>query len=698
MLALTLILGLFGICAGQHTFRLNDFYEWLDEASPGVLSSDALRALVPLPEFRVENYAQERFNIMSAIIRLRDGTESYNEQRLPRVDSSELENVTDEYKLGLIKFWSIAGIQRDFSAALQHFENSARDGNAEAMFMAGFMHATGVLGAIEQNVPKGLGYYTAGAIAGSVEAQCALGHRQLLGIDVPRNENFAEAAYALAASSVLEMLEEESLYFHRESGNYWAFGAETNTGLYGPRVYRRVTSHSHSLISKGPVSDAALFIKATFRDEFDGVEDAMNTLYYRAVEEKDTAAMFALARLYALEIGENKPNYRLSLRFTRMCLQNEPDLSPQSPEMPRVLHAFCTEFLAEKYLFGAQGVKADLNRARELFNLADDILDQLPAQYPRCSSCWSGLVLADLFENPDKLTINQELVYAHISELPVFDDYTAAMLAAYVDIERGLPQAAVEVLRKVVVDTNRRAPGAALLLAQIDKPEKRLSRAVEGLQLSAASWSPIRFAHTAYIAGDLESAMLAFAISAELGIPSAALNLADLLDVRHSALGHTLSKRWPVLSALSQWPVPSFVRNREYQAFTYYMRASLHNSVDALAKAVEYGNEYGFLSPQEVQNYLLSLADYNFGMAYWMLSKLAYNAKDFVTALKWSQLAVVCPDVWVPVKVVQLQCLWQLFSAAVAFNKVKSFIAPYSDVIIAVGLGVLALLVHFLRR
>lgn len=664
--------------------------EWLRDAQGGLPSNEQLLAFVPQPLNPVFPDAEERLSIVGAIQRLRSGNLSVEHVRERHV-SAETLAAASELKRGLARFWALGGVARDLPAALAHFEAGAAAGDPDAMFMAGLMYATGVLGAVERDVARGVLYYSLAAESGSLEAQTALGHRYVLGLGVAPDANAAHAYYAAAGDTMLERLAAQPP-FRRESGNYWAFGAESGTGLYGPRVYRRVTSRTHSSIGTGPKSDAMRFVTAAFRDEFESLGEALDTLYYRAVEEQDTAAMYALARVYTYPIEEQPPEYALSIKFLRMCLRHRPELGPGAPAVPQAMHAMCTEYLAEKYLFGDQGLAANLTKAKLLYERAEEILEALPLEYPRCRSCWSGRMLADMQTDPDRYTLDLDAVHTYASELSVAEDYTLLMLAADVQVARDRVPLAAELLRKVLVDTGGRAPAAALLLAQIDVPERQLERSVRGMTCAAEHYTPTRFAHTSYAEGDLESAALAFLVSGELGVPSSPLNLADMLDVRHSALGHSLARRWPALTPLTQWPVPAFIKNRERLAFESFAHAALQSSVDALAKVVEYAmDDPTLLPPAQLEAYLASLAKYNLGMAFWMLSRRAFSRKDYVATYLWTQRAVICPDVWVPVKVLQLLCLWHAYSLPALLRQGATRVYAQRDVLLVIALGLLAL-------
>jgi len=136
---------------------------------------------------------------------------------------------------GLFVHWMPAH-ERNVARTVELFSEAAAFGNETAQFRLGSLHATGALGVPKDQVKMLLNYYFA-ALAGSLEAQMALGFRHSIGLGVPKDCNAAVLYFELAANKAVDMIEmegvaplneRERLSLEKKSTGY--FGGSTPRG------------------------------------------------------------------------------------------------------------------------------------------------------------------------------------------------------------------------------------------------------------------------------------------------------------------------------------------------------------------------------------------------------------------------------------------------------------------------------------
>lgn len=656
---------------------------WLEDSDAPLLSSQHLEAYVPPPVNPEAPHAFHRFSFFAALDRLISGNREVVLIRSAVMKESDLLRATDDkYKLGLVYFWSLGGIKRNLELALRYFEEAAEEGDPDAMFMAGVAYSTGFLGTITPDHAKATLFYTIAANEGCLEAQLVMGHRIRHGIHAVKDLQAALHYYSLAGDAILDTLETyhrtEKWHYDRISRRSFAFGAEMNTGLYGKHAYKRhVAKDILSHVSRGDQTFAWEFISYAFPEEFDDLEEAVETLYYRAQEEADTAAMYALARVYAAGYEGEEPDWDTAVHFATHCLQTREVLLKKSNDLVNheKIYSLCAEFMAERYLHGGEGVEQDAARADSLYRAAVYRLKGRPNQYYMCRTCAVGIAMAEWVKAQQNgtLTMNGTEVDLDVASklfkerftktflsYEVASDYTLPILLAKMHLRANSTAQALETLEKAVGDSSGDTPVASLMLAHLQKGEKKFNRYIQGIRAVVHLYSPIEFAQASYRRGDIESAVLAFMLSSELGVKTAALNLADLLDIRHSMIGAKYGDKWNWLRSFSEWRIPKFVRNRKELAAHYFGIAAASGSVDALAKLVEYGWNYKLISDKLTRWYLEALIASNFSMAQWSLGTFEYASKRYSAASERFTRALVSPEAWLPVKFSQFMAAWKI--------------------------------------
>lgn len=717
-------------------------HEWVVSPEYEPLSSSHLWSYIPQARDKVPPYALSRFSISQAVERWYNGREIVPPQQREDPDefnvlsAEDLQYLSDnnQLKLGLVYFWSLGGVQRDFEKAIKCFERAAQFGDSDAMYMLGISYSSGLLGAIDEDQGKAQLYYTLAADAGCLEAQIALGYRLRYGIHTPVNSELALYYYRKAGMLLLDDLESylgeqnEPSYYdgtiqppyfnegevpaqqkepYSELWHYsrilqliYSFGGEEHTGLYGKNIYRQhLPPASSATLWMGDTTTASRFVNMLYPDDFTDLDDAIKTLTYQAEFDEDPKAMYTLALIYYARLEHDN-----SMMWVKKCIdQAANSQNVFDGSRVQLVHAMCLEFRGERLAQTSKQTLRNLRVAYAHYKHSKMYFERFKPLSSNgyvlgCKSCASGMALIEwraalevlrlegsgeksmsevleelaeapsLLEKPVKEFLLQDQDgYYHLNRSHMVErfqnafnatyfntDYTLGMKLAQLYIEDGKFEQAAYVLRRVVSDAGSLAPGASLLLATLlpNTPDV-IGRFSEGIYALVDLFAPARFGMRAYEEGDLESAMLSLMVSSELGVRSSTLNLADLLDTRHSLMGRIIGPHRKLGRVLSEWPVPQFVglaANRTTLALKYFLRSTLQNSVDGMYKAIE-------LDPSLEEEYLPILQRRDLGMAHFKVGLREFANQNYERAMAMFSRAMISPEAWVPVK------FWQFFTA-----------------------------------
>jgi SEL1 protein len=92
------------------------------------------------------------------------------------------------FTLAEMNFYGNYSHPRNYSEAFRRYHELATlDGNASAQHMVGFMYATGIGGAVEQDQARAMLYHTLAAEGGDVRSEMTIAYRHSSGISTPRN-------------------------------------------------------------------------------------------------------------------------------------------------------------------------------------------------------------------------------------------------------------------------------------------------------------------------------------------------------------------------------------------------------------------------------------------------------------------------------------------------------------------------------
>ncbi|RDL42386.1 HCP-like protein [Venustampulla echinocandica] len=120
-------------------------------------------------------------------------------------EAARVNNSDAIYILAQMNFYGNFTYPKDYSEAFKWYQQLATlNGNSSAQHMVGFMYATGIGGAVEQNQARALLYHTIAARGGSVRSEMTVAFRHHSGIGTARNCDLAMKHYKNVAAKAIE--------------------------------------------------------------------------------------------------------------------------------------------------------------------------------------------------------------------------------------------------------------------------------------------------------------------------------------------------------------------------------------------------------------------------------------------------------------------------------------------------------------
>ncbi|KAL8954752.1 MAG: hypothetical protein Q9183_006950, partial [Haloplaca sp. 2 TL-2023] len=193
---------------------------------------------------------------------------------------------------------------RNYKEAFRRYSALASvNGNSSAQHMVGFMHATGIGGAVGRDQAKALTYHTFSALGGNTRSQMTVAYRHHSGIGTPRNCNEAAYFYKLVADKAVayarsgppggQSLQKDSYRIADENGGVYGEGAS-------------VVSSGVNANKAGPSSDS--------HAAFDDVLEYLDLMSRKG----DLKATFSLGRLHYEGSRTMKRNLKTARAYFRI--------------------------------------------------------------------------------------------------------------------------------------------------------------------------------------------------------------------------------------------------------------------------------------------------------------------------------------------------------------------------------------------
>lgn len=173
---------------------------------------------------------------------------------------------------------------RNYTAAFEHYQQLARlNGNTSAQHMLGFMYATGIGGAVEQDQAKALLYHTFAADGGDIRSQMTLAYRHHSGIGAPRDCEEAVHYYKQVAGKAVAYYKSGPPGGHVLVKNSYRL-ADEEGGVYGEGA--SVSSSGANAKQGGPTSD-----------QYADLDDVLEYLDFQS-RKGDIRATYNMGKLY----------------------------------------------------------------------------------------------------------------------------------------------------------------------------------------------------------------------------------------------------------------------------------------------------------------------------------------------------------------------------------------------------------------
>ena len=505
-----------------------------------------------------------------------------------------LEKVADElelddaiFLLAEMNFYGKYTHPRNYTEAFRRYDQLASlSGNSTAQYMIGFMYATGIGGAVEQDQAMAILYHTFAAEDWNIRSQMTLGYRNHAGVAMPKNCERAVSYYKLVAEQAIDYVRsgppggrtmpQDSYRIADEQGGVYGEGASVSSS--GPNAkHGSPNSDAHAafedVLEYLDLMSRKGDLKATF---------SLAKLYYDG--SKSLPRDFKVAREYFIEIAR---------KYWTRDGRPRNDVSSSTEK----LASKAAGYLGRMFLRG-EGVDQSFGKAQTWFRRGLQSGDAL---------CQYSMGLMHL----DGLAVPQDAVKAaeYFSSSADQDFPAAQVRLGALFLDQGDVQTSIsyfelaarhghieayyylaEMTHKGIGRDKSCGMAAAFYKVVAEKAESMLSTFVE--------------ANDAFEASDLETALVGYLMAAEQGFEPAQANVAFLLDQTRPRQNRALSFL-PSLSSSSSPSPPSltssllsslpFFRQKAtaalhdlHLALVYWTRSARQANVDSLVKMGDY--------------------------------------------------------------------------------------------------------------
>jgi SEL1 protein len=555
--------------------------------------------------------------------------------------------------LAEMNFYGNYSLPRNFSTALNRYHQLATlNGNASAQHMLGFMYATGIGGAVEQDQAKALLYYTFAAEGGDIKAEMAVAYRYHAGISTPRNCDEAVHYYRKVADKAIEYIRSGPPGGHMIVKDSYRI-ADDDGGVYGEGA--SVSSSGLNAKNGAVHSDA----HASFEDVIEYL-DLMS-------RKGDLKATFSLAKLhYDGSRGTQRDLRRARQYFLEVARIVWPKKGTERQDIPQITEKLASKsagFLGRMFLRG-EGVKQDFELAQIWFRRGIKYGDAL-SQYSMGIMHLYGLgVPQDSFAAAEKFlpAADQDLASAQVRLGVLFLDQgeTTTAIQYFDHAARNGHIEAYYYLAELSyqgIGRDQSCPVAAAYYKIVS----------EKAEIILASFKE---ANEAYKGGDVETALIDYLLAAEQGFEAAQANVAYMLD---RALPHfnILTLGSSLLSSSGHAALTSKIATNPTLALTHWTRSARQSNIDSLLKMGDY-YLHGLGTPHNIPDREKSASCYqaaaetlHSAQAYWNLGWMHENGlgmgQDFHLAKRFYDLALETGrgEAYLPVKLALMKLRWR---------------------------------------
>ncbi|KAL9096266.1 MAG: hypothetical protein Q9163_006456, partial [Psora crenata] len=649
-----------------------------DRSQASFTVSEALRILQPLSSSRNRlasfdktsgvlgttlYYAREAFILLFMKDSPRDNDLNPRPQKLSKplsqavklLESAATEQEPDAmFLLAEMNFFGNYTHPRNYTEAFRRYDELASlNGNSSAQHMLGFMHATGLGGAVQRNQAKALMYHTFAAMGGSTKSQMTTAYRHNTGIGTPRNCNEAAHWYKKVADKAVaysrsgppggQSLQRDAYKIADEDGGVYGEGASVvSSGMHankgGPN------SHAH----------------AAFEDVLEYL-DLMS-------RKGDIKATFSLGQLHYEGSRNMKANWGTARAYFMIVARRYWHKDGSIREEDQTVAKFASNaagYIGRMFLRG-EGMEQSFDKALTWFKRGVKNGDAL-CQYEVGLMYLLGygvkkdvMMAADYF----KVSANEDFASAQVNMGKLFldqGDVNAAVHWFDLAARHGHIEAFYH-LAEIYNNGIGRDRSCGMATAYY----KLVAEKVESIHSSFDE------ANSAYTEGDLETALPIYMMAAEQGYEAAQANVAYLLDEYKSILP---------LDSLLPWKKQrrSLLRNA-FLALVYWTRSAKQSNIDSMVKMGDYylrGHGIDADMEKAATCYQTAAETQQSAQALWNLGWIHENGigveQDFHLAKRfYDQALETNQESYLPVKLALIKLRMRSFWNTITNGKVNS--------------------------
>ena len=477
-------------------------------------------------------------------------------------DASTQKNQDALFLLAEMNFYGNFTHTRNYKEALRRYtELVTLSGNITALHMVGFMHATGIGGAVKANQAQALLYHTFSALGGNTKSEMTVAFRHHAGIGTPRNCNEAVKYYKKVADKAIAYsrsgppggmnLPKKSHRIADEEGGVYGEGASVvSSGVYANRA--------------GPNSDQ--------HAAFDDVLEYLDLMSRKG----DLKATFSLGRLHYEGSRTMRRNLRTARAYFMIVVRKywAKDGTIQSDDgNTGKIASKAAGYLGRMFLRG-EGTDQSFEKAATWFKRGISTGDSL-CQHELGLMHLKGYGLRRdpvLAANYLKAAAEQDFPDAQVLLGQLFldqGDLETAMRYFDLAIRHGHIEAFYH-LAEVSNNGVGRERSCGLATAYY----KVVAEKAEVIH------SSFEEANRAYDEGDKETALIIYMMAAEQGYESGQANVAYILDEHKSIFSMESFRLWK-----SQ--VPNLFQHA-FLALVYWTRSAKQANIDSIVKMGDY--------------------------------------------------------------------------------------------------------------
>jgi SEL1 protein len=452
---------------------------------------------------------------------------------------------------------------RNYSESFRRYRELATlNGNASAQHMVGFMYATGIGGAVNQDQAKAMLYHTLAADGGDIRSEMTIAYRHSSGISAARNCEEAVSHYKRVADKAIAYLRsgppggntliKESYRFADEEG-----------GVYGEGA---------SVSSSGPNAK----LGSPNSDIYSSLDDVVEYMDLQA-KKGDPRASFNLAKLNydgARAAKRDLPAAKKRfLELARMYWTKDGRTKPNVSVLTEKLAAKAAGYLGRMFLRG-EGMPQSFSIAQTWFKRGVETGDAL-SQYSMGLMYLKGLGVP---QDPVKASeyfgaaADQDLAAAQVRLGALFLDQGDTMTAMRY-FELAARQGHIEAYY-FLAELSHRGVGRDKSCAVAAAYYKIVAEKAECISTSFEE------ANSAYDSGDLETALVLNMMAAEQGFEVGQANVAYLLD--------QVKPRFTLGSILPFTQKRATLAGDAALALIYWTRSAEQKNVDSMVKLGDY--------------------------------------------------------------------------------------------------------------